>query len=394
MADAREIGALRYSVAIAEEPHVCCVRVSGPDAFDVADHLSPAELFVVDGQMRHTLLLHDDGRPLADVLFCCDDEDFVLLAEGPTTPELMAYIRDHLPEDARDVELEDLEETHAMVSLHGPYAWELMAELEGPEVIGVPYLTFFHSDAWTCFRAGKTGEYGYHLLVPSASLEEVRSRIEAAGRAFGLGHAGLEALDQCALENWFFNIRREGQANATPIELQLQWRVSYRKDYVGSEALKTRRREGPRARLTTLVGEAPMAVGDRVMLDGRPIGSVVNAGYSLIRRDWIGLALIDLPWAQPGIERYHVEQGTVRVPVRTVAPPVIRNRSLYVDPREHTYALRHEQTYPPLVEGVPEPWDEAGESRGHNADLHPETGREKEDTEPVTGVRSDQGGRA
>ncbi len=276
----------------------------------------------------------------------------------------MAHITDHLPEDARDIELEDLEETHTVISLHGPDAWELMAELEGPEVIGVPYLTFFHAAAWTCFRAGTTGEYGYHLLVPTTALEEVRAKIEAAGQAFDLGHAGLAALEQCALENWFFNIRREGRLNLTPIELQLQRRISYRKDYVGAAAVRARREQGPRSRITTVVSEAPVAVGERVLLDDRPIGSIVNAGYSLIRGDWVALALLELPWAQPGIARYQVVQGDHRVSVRTVSPPVINNRSLYVDPREHTYALRQEQTYPPLIDGVPDPEEEtaAGES--------------------------------
>jgi hypothetical protein len=43
----------------------------------------------------------------------------------------------HAPPDL-DVRLTDLDADHRVLSLDGPYAWELMGDLVGPEVIGVP----------------------------------------------------------------------------------------------------------------------------------------------------------------------------------------------------------------------------------------------------------------
>jgi glycine cleavage system aminomethyltransferase T len=154
----------------------------------------------------------------------------------------------------------------------------------------------------------------------------------------------LEALDQCALENWFFNIRREGREDVTPIELQLQWRVSYRKEFTGSTSLAARRAKGPAVRLTCVIAKGEVSAGDEVMIGGERVGAIVNAGYSDVRGDWVALALLDRSVAYPGIE-CRVGQAAAR----TVSPPVLQNRSLVVSPQLHSYATRAEYPAPPLV---------------------------------------------
>src|SRR5258705_299286 len=51
-----------------------------------------------------------------------------------------------------DATVADLSPTHAFVCLDGPYAWELLADVTAPDVIGLPYLGFFHEGRFTCFR--------------------------------------------------------------------------------------------------------------------------------------------------------------------------------------------------------------------------------------------------
>ena len=62
------------------------------------------------------------------------------------------------------------------------------------------------------------------------------------GAAFDSALVSREALDVCALENWHFSMRtlRETALASplTPIELQLQWRVVYARDFVGATALR------------------------------------------------------------------------------------------------------------------------------------------------------------
>ena len=65
------VHAVRRSVALSRMDHVAAVRVSGRDAFAALDRLLPAELFVRDGRMLHTLVLNENARPEADAYLCC-----------------------------------------------------------------------------------------------------------------------------------------------------------------------------------------------------------------------------------------------------------------------------------------------------------------------------------
>jgi glycine cleavage system aminomethyltransferase T len=348
MTDEQEIAALRASVALHRVEEMACLRFSGRDAYEIVDWLCPAELYLRHSQMRHTLLLNDQAFPVADLYVACYEEDFLLLFEGLNSATLEQYIQGHLPASSM-TKISNFGDAHQMLSLQGPFAWELLSEVIGAEIVGLPYLTFAQINSLFCFRAGNTGEYGYLLMVPKADSMEFEKRLVEIGQRFDLAVVGKAALDQCALENFYFNIRREGSARVTPIELQLQWRVSYRKKYVGADALAQRRQQGASMRLTCLVSREKISIGDSIFYDEHDIGEVVNAGFSCIRGDWVALVLLKTPFAYPGIARYCSEHSGRRFPVRTVAPPVINNRSLHINPQIHSFASRSEYSFPPLV---------------------------------------------
>jgi aminomethyltransferase len=334
--------ALRTSAAVTDGDHVHALRVSGPGAFDLLDRALGRDLYVQSGRILQTLALRPDGTTLADVEVASDDDAFLLLAEGPRE-ELLAHLAAaRLPGAAATIE--DLRDRAAVLVVTGPYAWELLGAVIGPEIVGLPYLTFLHADGLVCLRSGKTGEYGYHLLVPREALPALRARLADAGRAFALAEATLEDLDQAALENWFFDVRREGAAGLTPLELQLQWRVSRRKAFVGSDALARRRAEGIRRRVTTALSPGAVAAGDRVLDGGREAGTIVNAGRCTPRGEWVALCLLDVAVAWPGLSL----ATPAGAPLATVAPPVLRNRSLFVSPQRHAFATRERDEFPPL----------------------------------------------
>jgi glycine cleavage system aminomethyltransferase T len=337
-----EVHAVRHSVGLSRLGHVHYLAITGPRAFEAVDSLVSGLLRVRDGQLMHTLMLTEDARPFADAYVARNDEEFLLIADGPLREDLIAHVRSHLPSDG-SAQLEDRSASHSIIGVDGPYAWELLGATLDPEVIGLPFLTFYHHRQWLCFRAGRTGEYGYGVIGPRGDIDELEQRMQTVGAAYDLANVGLEALDQCALENWFFNIRREGRADVTPIELQLQWRVSYRKEFIGAAALRQRRAAGAAVRLTCLIAGGKVAAGDMVVIGDMRAGAVVNAGYSDVRGDWIALALLDRSVAYPGID---CQVGATKA--RTVSPPVLQNRSLVVSPQLHSYATRAEYPAPPL----------------------------------------------
>lgn len=342
---AREIEAIRLRAALSQSPHVRVLRFSGPDAFDVVDRLSTAELPLADGRVRPSLLLHADGTIFADLFVCRDGYDLLWLVEGPTDDALDAFVRAETPTNARCL-VTNVSATHDLLSLHGPYAAEVAAEVAGKAVLDLQALARLRFEGGTCLRARKTGEYGYHLLVPRERTAEVRRHLLAARTGLEPVVASVEALDHCALEDFVFNARREGACGLTPLELRLEGRVDLTKEAVGVPALRTRR--SSLARLATcVVGRQPMVPGDSVRFEERHVGRILVADPSWTRGGWVGIALLDVPLARPGLRM--TLAGTLGDrPIDTIAPPLVNNRSRAVDPRRHTWASRGPDDLPPL----------------------------------------------
>ena len=343
-----EVLTIRSSIGLSALTHVACIRVEGDGAYDALDRICPAPLHVRNGMIRHTLLLGEDGLPLVDLYLCNDDDAFLLLAEGLPSADLVAHLRAHIA-PAAAVTIRDLGETHALLSLDGPFAWELLAAVEGPELVGFPYLSFYHpSPERTYLRAGKTGEYGYHLLVPHDQAGALWDHLLEAGKPFDIAPVGLDAVEHVMLENWFFTLDREGRAGLSPIELGLQWRLAADKDFLGAKALRARREAGVTRRVTALESSGPMADGDPIFSGDDLIGTVLRAAKSVTLGDHIAIGLLDIAYAHSGIDSYVVHHAGAVVPVRTVSAPFVNNRSLFVNPQRHSYKDRAAIDFPPL----------------------------------------------
>jgi glycine cleavage system aminomethyltransferase T len=325
-----EVRAVRESAGLSALLHLTCLRISGPDAHHALDPLCPIELSFQSGTLRHTLLLGEEGRPLADLYLCNDEGAFLLLAEGPPKGSLAGFLGAHFPAGCR-ADIEDLSVDHVMLSLNGPFAWEVVEELEGQRMPGFGELHFYRpTERRTYFFTSRTAEFSYDLLVPRAEAERYWARILEVGAPFDVIPVGLDALDHAGLEDWSFNIHREGQADLTPLELQLQWRLRFSKDFLGKAALLRRKAAGITHRITALQSAEPIASGDTVRLGDRPIGTVLRAEPSITIGDFIGIGLLEQAYAHSGIDAYTVENAGAERPVRTVSAPFINNRSRFI----------------------------------------------------------------
>lgn len=338
-----ELHRLRTAVALHRDDARTVVDLRGRDAIDAIDAIVSGELYVRDGRILHTFVLGDDGVPLADVHVALDDDGVVVLVDGMDGRGFLAHLAQHAGHLA-SVAATDRSSELRSIGIHGPYAWELCVELLGDDVLGLPYLSFCRFGATLCVRAGETGEYGYELLVPREREDDVLARIAMIAPRYDAGFVGRDTLDAAALENGFFRMRLGHLEGLTPFELQQQWRVSYRKDFVGKAEVE-RHRDARGPRLVHLRTYGAAAGGDPVSFDGTDVGRVVAALPSAALGCTVARALVPHAIAHPGLEGFVVGAGTR---ARSVSAPLVRNRSLYVDPRKHSYHQADERPSPPL----------------------------------------------
>ncbi len=338
-----QMESLRTGAALSRQEETRVVRVGGEHAWDLLDREVTCDLYLRDGQARPGLLLHRDGRVAADLTVLCADETFWLLLSGEGAASAVDRLGD-AAHAGEAVEVIDLTGDLAVIGLDGPFAWEALAAHAGRGVIGLPLLSFFTMDGGTlCLRDGRLGEYGYRFVASAAHATALEDALRDAGDRvrLPLGAASLLTRQAAMLENHVFCADLEGRSDLDAGELQLGWRLSADKAGPGMAAIRERHTAGT-ARRTVTFRTARHTTDRGIALDGAPVGQVLRLEPCLHGPGFVGLGAVPERMAHPGISSLHVGG----VPMLTVSPPLVANRSLYVNAQHHRYAARDEIRFP------------------------------------------------
>jgi len=286
------------------------------------------------GRLLHTFLADTGGNLLGDCYVANNDQEFLFLCESIIADTEF----DRLMEEAGAAEAGavDLAGTHALLSLDGFRAWEIVKKLFGPDVLGLPYLSIenytFQGQPVRLVRAGKTSEFGYWLLAPVAAAPALflacQSEVEQRrGRL-----CGVDVHDDLRLEGRFFNIHAEGRRVRDPLVLGLQWMIDFEKErFLGCAAIRSRRAAGLHRKLIGLAAEPEedaLRGGARVFHDGAPVAEVVASSFSALLNRRLALAPFPIALAYSGLPfRLGAPDGPV---VRSISLPPILPKSLSV----------------------------------------------------------------
>lgn len=326
-----EVLAVRRALGLAPMTHVRVFRGVVDEALYPLDEVLTGPVSRLRfGRVLHTLLLNPDGRVAADAYVAIDEEDLWVLLECVEDPGTIEDLLGAVP-------LQDEGDRWAVLSLDGPRAWAPLRELLGPDVLGMPYLAIeprpLAGTEVRVIRAGKTGEFGYWILVPEEVAAATLQTLRQAAKEPAMALYGTEALDLLKLGGRFFNVHQEGARVRDPLPLGLQWMIDFQKDrFTGREALLGRRERGVPTKVigVTLHPEhRGLAPGQTVILDGEPIGTVVAAGRSPVLQRDLGLAEVRRPFAWAGLP-VEVRDGERLLGGQTLTMPPFLPESLKI----------------------------------------------------------------
>ena len=329
----QEYSAVREAVGLTDFSFASRFRVpeSGLDALERYAAGSVANIRF--GRVLHTLAADEEGFVEADLYIANDDEHFLLIGEGLVGNEATQDALRKL--GGADAAIEDLSNKTALIGIDGYKAWAVAKELFGADVLGLPYLSLetYQLDGLEIklMRSGKTSEFGYLLLVPSADARGVWERIERSGAPFGLKCVGFDAHSALRLDGRFFNIHAEGRAVRDPLALGLQWMIDFGgEDFCGKGSILARRSAGLKKKIIGVIPAAGSAAdlkpGTRLRHNGADVARMVTSALSPVLQQRIGLALFDVEYAYSGLE-FEDERGDL---VHTVSMPPFTPKSLTV----------------------------------------------------------------
>jgi aminomethyltransferase len=343
----REYHAIRGSAALFDVSPLHKYLVKGRDAARLLEHVLTRSIEnLAVGQVAYSPWCDAAGKVLDDgTIARLDESAFRITSADPN----LRWLQDNAA--GLEVEIEDVSESIAALSLQGPASRAILGEID------LKYFrltkTKLGNVPVTISRTGYTGDLGYEIWASSKDALPLWDTLIEAGTPHGIVPAGMLALDVARIEAGlvlldvdYVPARKaliESQTSS-PYELDLGWTVNLKKErFVGREALAAETSRGPQwqfvgievdwsslERLHAEVGLAtrlpaaawrtsvPIYAGDE------QAGYATSGGWSPLLKKYIALAHLRSQWGAPGTQlemEITVEHRRKRAAVRVVKKP-------------------------------------------------------------------------
>lgn len=339
--------AVRRAAGLFDISHMGEVAFSGGGALEFLNHTLGNDLRkLAAGQGQYTHLCNERGGVIDDLYaYRVGEQEFLLIINASRIEADMAWLekqRGAWPQRAQVV-FKNLSDQTGAVALQGPRVVEFIDQcFTGPALRGtrverpsqlvknqIGVLRFDGREVHVA-RTGYTGEDGFEIVAPAASIEAVWNKILAAGHAHCCQPAGLGARDTLRTEACYPLYGHELDEDTTPLEAGLGFFVALDKgDFIGHAALAAQKADGVTKKLVAfkMTGKsAPPRPHYPIWSSGSdaaPIGEATSGTQSPSLNVGIGLGYVKPEFAKAGTP-IEIEIRGRRSPAEVVAKPIYR----------------------------------------------------------------------
>jgi aminomethyltransferase len=318
--------------SIFDVSHMGRLIFTGPDAAALLDRVctrNAAALAV--GRCGYSHVCNEQGGILDDVIISRAETHWIMVCNAANRERILAHVRDLAA--GRNVEIEDHTELTVMFAIQGPATWRLFREHLPIQVGDLKRYAFvtgsYMGMPYTLFRSGYTGEDGLEIILPAAAGPLAWEYVTQEGgeERPTIRPAGLGARDTLRLEAGMPLYGHELHERPDPLSAGCEWAVDLSKDFIGAEALRRIKAEGPKRRLAGLVleGRRIARQGAAVYEGTRVIGEVTSGTFGLTVGKSIAMAYLDTGAAEQG-RRVEVDVHDERA-AATVGPTQFYKRA-------------------------------------------------------------------
>ena len=254
------------------------------------------------GEGCYAALVTAKGGMQSDLyVYCLTDElllDFEPGLSGKVSQRLEKYVI------ADDVQVVDVSPLYGLLSVQGPKAKDLIAELKLFHELPSQALGFVKVDDTGLgevylMNQPRLGTTGFDLFVPTAGMSELAKRLAGCARAVGGRPVGWEAFETTRIEKGIPRFGVDMDETYFPQECGIESRaVSYTKGcYIGQEVLNRIHtlghvnKELRGLRLASELATLPVK-GDKLFQAGHEVGRITSAVFSPVMNGKIALAML------------------------------------------------------------------------------------------------------
>ena len=324
----REYHAIRVAAALFDVSPLYKYLVRGRDAARLLDLVVTRNVQKASvGQVLYTPWCDHAGKVMDDGTVARLDETLFRMTSAEPS---LRWLQDNARGMA--VEVTDVSDATAALSLQGPLSWAIL------EALGAPPLKYFRMARAKLrgieveiSRTGYTGDLGFEIWVDAARALPLWDALVDAGGAYGIMPAGMLALDVARIEAGLMLIDVDyvparkaliaGQLSS-PYELDLAWTVNLDKErFNGRDALAAEKARGPQWQfvgieidwdsleslyagvgLATRVPGAAWRMSVPIYSGDAQAGYATSGGWSPLLKKYIALAHLRAEFASPGTQ--------------------------------------------------------------------------------------------
>ena len=312
--------AVRTGAGVFDVSHLGRFSVAGAGTTDLLRSLLCNDAArIPPGKAQYTMALNDGGGVIDDIIIWRrGDEDFWVLPNGANHDEIVADFEDAAPDS---VQIEDLQDTTALLAVQGPDALGLLESVLGsaPKRFRVGTAEFAGGTV-NMAGTGYTGERGAELCVPAEEAPRLlETLLDAGATACGLG-----ARDTLRLEMGYPLWGQDLDAETTPLEAGLGWVVDFDHEFRGKAALEAQRDGGlPKALAAFVMDGRQIPRHDYPLRAGDAAGHVTSGNYSPTLEVGIGMGYLS-PASGAAADTVEVEVRGTWAPARRVDVPFLK----------------------------------------------------------------------
>ena len=314
--------AVRETCGIFDVSHMGEIETSGPQALELLQRLLSNDVSkIAVGGAQYSVLCREDGGVLDDLFtYRLDAERYLTVTNASNHERDLAWFEEHAA-DLPGASVIDAIGAWAMIAVQGPLAREFVQAISDAPLPGrmtAAERRLAGTEVLVC-GTGYTGEDGVELMCEPADAPALWDEIVRRGAV----PAGLGARDTLRLEVCFHLYGNELMTERGPIEAGLGWCCKEETGFIGSEAVRAVREQGPSEKLVAFTIDGP-----GIARQGNPViggGEVTSGTLSPCLGVGIGMAYVPAASAAEG-QRLEIDvRGRTRAATVARGPLVAKH---------------------------------------------------------------------
>jgi aminomethyltransferase len=305
--------AVRERCGMFDVSHMGEIEVSGPGALGLLQRLLSNDVaqIAVDvnwGGAQYSVLCREDGGVLDDLFtYRLDTDRFLTVTNAANHERDLEWFQAHA-EEFPGAEVVDRLDDYAMIAVQGPQARAIVQAISDaplPARMSAAMRRLGGNDTLVC-GTGYTGEDGVELLCSPADAGALWDELLRRGAA----PAGLAARDTLRLEVCFHLYGNDLMVQRGPIEAGLGWCCREDTHFIGADAVRSVREDGPREKLAAFEIDGPGIARQGNSVAGG--GEVTSGTMSPSLGKGVGMAYVPAERSAPGTDLEIDVRGKMR----------------------------------------------------------------------------------